>query len=130
MLAQHVLNWQVMDIGYWGGAADGNYTGGGGGSWPWAPAVDKWKWFDARRVTVVSDRWSRNKTDNLQAAFFNGDGYEAWENLWGCWNGITPRDGAASPCRATTAMVVKSISGLRWRAMESRCSATPNHGRA
>ena len=89
------LNWQVMDIGYWGGAADGNYTGGGGGSWPWAPAVDKWKWFDARRITVVSDRWSRNKTDNLQAAFFNGDGYEAWENLWGCWNGITPRDGAA-----------------------------------
>ena len=63
------LNWQVMDIGYWGGSV-GNYTGGGGGAWPWAPAVDKWKWFDARRITVVSDRWNTNKTDNLQAAFF------------------------------------------------------------
>ena len=94
------LNWQVMDIGYWGGSV-GHYTGGGGGAWPWAPAVDKWKWFDARRVTVVSDRWNRNKTDNLQAAFFNGDGYESWENLWGCWNGITERDGAALRRTAT-----------------------------
>ena len=75
------LNWQVMDIGYWGGSG-GHYTGGGGGDWPWAPAVDRWKWFDARRVTVVSDRWSRNKTDNLQAAFFNADAYGSWENLY------------------------------------------------
>eukprot|EP00937_MAST-01D_sp_MAST-1D-sp2_P003880 g3880.t1 len=89
------LNWQVMDIGYWGGSADGNYTGGGGGDWPVAPSVDKWKFFDPRRVTVVSDRWNKNKTDNLQAAFFNGDAYEAWENVWGCWNGITERDSAA-----------------------------------
>eukprot|EP01045_Picozoa_sp_COSAG04_P003155 COSAG04_NODE_126_length_24619_cov_8.688132_7_plen_143_part_00 len=31
------LNWQTMDIGYWGGST-GHYTGGGGGSWPFAPA--------------------------------------------------------------------------------------------
>lgn len=54
-----------MDIGYWGGML-GNYTGGGGGDWSFAPAVDKWKWLDSRRVTVLSDRWSRNKTDILQ----------------------------------------------------------------
>ena len=36
--------------------------------------------------------WSRDKTDNLQDAFFNGVGYESWENVWGIWNGITPRD--------------------------------------
>ena len=60
------LNWQSMDIGYWGGSM-GTYTGGGGGDWPFAPAVDKWKWFDRRRTTVVSDRWNKNKTENLQA---------------------------------------------------------------
>ena len=62
----HSLNWQTFDIGYWGGSV-GRYTGGGGGDWPFAPAVDKWKWLDTRRVTVVSDRWAKNKTDNLQA---------------------------------------------------------------
>ena len=71
------LNRQVMDIGYWGGSI-GNYTGGGGGSWPLAPGTDKWKFLDPRRVTVVSDRWAKNKTDNLHAAYFNADAYEAW----------------------------------------------------
>jgi hypothetical protein len=40
----------------------------------------------------VCDRWNRDKTDNLQYAFFNGVGYESWENMWGIWNQITPRD--------------------------------------
>jgi formylglycine-generating enzyme required for sulfatase activity len=43
----------------------------------------------------VSDRWARNKTDDLQYAFFNGVGYVSWENVWGIWNGITPRDAEA-----------------------------------
>ena len=88
------LNWEAMDMGYWGGAL-GHYTGGGGGDWPFAPAVDKWKLFDTRRITVVSDRWSKNKTNNLQAAFFNGAAYEAWEDVWSLWNQLTPRDGEA-----------------------------------
>ena len=37
----------------------------------------------------ISDRWNRDKTDDLQFAFFNGVGWEAWENIWGIWNGIT-----------------------------------------
>ena len=43
----------------------------------------------------VCDRWARDKTDDLQSAFFNGVGYESWENVWGIWNGITPRDAEA-----------------------------------
>ena len=43
----------------------------------------------------VCDRWNKDKTDNLQAAFFNGVGYETWENIWGIWNGITERDAEA-----------------------------------
>jgi len=43
----------------------------------------------------VCDRWKRDKTDNLQYAFFNGVGYESWENVFGIWNGIIPRDAEA-----------------------------------
>ena len=43
----------------------------------------------------VCDRWDKDKTDDLQAAFFNGVGYETWENIWGIWNGITARDAEA-----------------------------------
>jgi formylglycine-generating enzyme required for sulfatase activity len=49
----------------------------------------------------ISDRWNRNKTDDLQFAFFNGVGWESWENIWGIWNGITPRDGEATRRMAT-----------------------------
>ena len=58
--------------------------------------MDKWKWFEPRHMTNVCDRWNRNKTDNLQAAFLNGIGYETWENVWQMWNMITERDGEAS----------------------------------
>src|ERR1700732_2570368 len=40
----------------------------------------------------ICRRWGRDKTDDLQYAFFNGVGYETWENIWGIWNQITPRD--------------------------------------
>ena len=49
----------------------------------------------------ISDRWKRDKTDNLQFAFFNGVGWESWENIWGIWNGITPRDAEATRRVAT-----------------------------
>ena len=43
----------------------------------------------------ISDRWQRDKTYDLQYAFFNGVGIETWENIWGIWNGMTPRDAEA-----------------------------------
>ena len=48
----------------------------------------------------VCERWATDRTDGLQSAFFNGVGYESWENVWGVWNQLTramPRPCAASP---------------------------------
>ena len=36
-------------------------------------------------------RWARDHTNGIQQAFFNGAGFESWENVWGIWNGITER---------------------------------------
>ena len=68
---------------------------------PFAPLVDKYKWLETRHMVNISDRWNRDKTDDLQFAFFNGVGWESWENIWGIWNGITPRDGEATRRVAT-----------------------------
>lgn len=54
--------------------------------------VDKYKWLEPRHMTNISDRWQRDKTIDLQYAFFNGVGMETWENIWGIWNGMTQRD--------------------------------------
>jgi formylglycine-generating enzyme required for sulfatase activity len=59
---------------------------------PFTPLVDKYKWLEPRHMVNISDRWNRDKTSDLQFAFFNGVGWESWENIWGIWNGITPRD--------------------------------------
>lgn len=69
--------------------------------YPFTPLVDKYKWLEPRHMVNISDRWNRDKTRNLQFAFFNGVGWESWENIWGIWNGITPRDGEATRRVAT-----------------------------
>jgi len=76
------LSWNVLSWGYW---------------WPYqpAPAVDRYKFIEPRHLTHVCDRWAHDRTDMLQYAFFNGDGYESWENVWGIWNQVTPRDAEA-----------------------------------
>ncbi len=56
------------------------------------PAVAKFKWLEPRHMINVENRWSRDRTNDLQYVFFNGVGYNAWENIWGIWNGLTPRD--------------------------------------
>ena len=79
--ADEMLMWNNQSWGYW--------------KYPFAPLVSKLKWLEPRHMINVCDRWARDKTDNLQAAFFNGVGYESWENIWGIWNQITPRDAEA-----------------------------------
>ena len=82
MLAYNNMSW-----GYW--------------KYPFTPLISEAKLIEPRHMVHVSDRWNRSKTDDLQFAFFNGVGYEAWENVWGIWNGFTPR-GAETIRRVTT----------------------------
>jgi gamma-glutamyl hercynylcysteine S-oxide synthase len=65
------------------------------------PEIYRYKWLETRHMANISDRFNRNKTDDLQVAFFNGVGWESWENVWGIWNGITPRDAEATRRVAT-----------------------------
>lgn len=80
------LGWNVMSWGYF--------------EYPYAivnPAVHvaKFKWLEARHMVHVNDRWNRHREEMLQFAFFNGTGFESWENVWGIWNGLTERDAEA-----------------------------------
>jgi formylglycine-generating enzyme required for sulfatase activity len=81
-LAWNVMSWGQYDFGF-------------------VPKVDRYRWLEPRHIVNISDRWNRSKTDDLQYAFFNGEGWESWENIWGIWNGITPRDGEATRRVAT-----------------------------
>jgi formylglycine-generating enzyme required for sulfatase activity len=85
--SDEALAWNVMTWGQY--------------QFPFVPEVDKYKWLETRHMVNISDRWARSKTDDLQFAFFNGVGWESWENVWGIWNGITERDGEATRRMAT-----------------------------
>lgn len=87
--SDEALAWNVMT---WG-----QYTQ----QFSFVPGVDRFRWLEPRHMVNISDRWNRSKTDDLQYAFFNDEGWESWENIWGIWNGITPRDGEATRRMAT-----------------------------
>ena len=72
------LAWNNMSWGYW--------------KYPFVPMISLYKWLESRHMVNVCNRWARDKTDDLQYAFFNGVGYESWENIWGIWNQIDERD--------------------------------------
>ena len=59
------------------------------------PPVSKLKWLEPRHMTNTENRWGRERTNDFHYIFFNGTGYNAWENIWGIWNQLTPRDAAA-----------------------------------
>lgn len=63
-----------------------------GTPYPFIPMVNKNKWMEPRHTVNLTDRFTRDKTDSLQHAFFNGEGYASLENLWGFWYGNTPHD--------------------------------------
>jgi iron(II)-dependent oxidoreductase len=80
--SDEALSWNVMTWGQY--------------SFPFTPMVDRYKWLETRHMVNISDRWNTDKTSDLQFAFFNGVGWESWENVWGIWNGINPRDAEAT----------------------------------
>ncbi len=80
--SDEALAWNVMTWGQY--------------NFPFIPMVDRFKWLESRHMVNISDRWNTDKTDDLQYAFFNGIGWESWENIWGIWNGIPPRDAEAT----------------------------------
>jgi formylglycine-generating enzyme required for sulfatase activity len=80
--SDEALSWNVMNWGQY------NFL--------FVPMVDRFKWLETRHMVNISDRWAQDKTDDLQYAFFNGVGWESWENVWGIWNGINPRDAEAT----------------------------------
>ena len=57
--------------------------------------VSQAKWMEPHHTVLVTDRFTRDKTDSLQHAFFNGQGYAVLENLWGFWYGMNPNDAEA-----------------------------------
>jgi len=78
------LAWNNLTWGYW--------------KYPFVPMISKYKWLEPRHMVNVCDRWNRDKTSNLQYAFFNGVGYESWENIWGnLESDYSPRRRGAAP---------------------------------
>ena len=93
--ADEAVLWNNMSWGYW--------------KFSFVPMLSRYKWLEPRHMVNVCDRWNRSKTDNLQFAFFNGVGYESWENIWGIWNQITPRDAEAL---RRVAKIERAFAGL------------------
>jgi len=85
--SDEALSWDVMNWGQY--------------QFPFIPMVDRYKWIETRHMVNISDRWALDHTNDLQFAFFNGVGWESWENVWGIWNGINPRDAEATRRVAT-----------------------------
>lgn len=97
------IGWNLMNWGQYGG------------QFTFAPGVDRFRWLEPRHMVNISDRWNRSKKDDLQFAFFNGEGWESWENIWGIWNGITPRDGEATRRMATLERgVTQFLNSSQW----------------
>ncbi len=72
-----------------------NYSSWGYWHDQFAPSVSRYKWLEPTHMVHLCARWSHDHTDDLQEAFFNGIGFESWENVWGIWNQFTPRDAEA-----------------------------------
>jgi len=81
LAADEMLAYDNMSWGYW--------------TYDFVPSVSRYKWLESRHMVNMCNRWAHDHQDDLQQAFFNGLGFESWENIWGIWNQMTPRDAEA-----------------------------------
>ena len=109
--SDEMLAWNTQSWGYW--------------TYPLIPPVSRYKWLETRHMVNICDRWSRDKTNHLQFAFFNGAGFESWENIWGIWNQMTPRDAEALRRIAT---IERKFAGLLASAGWEPHTPTLQHG--
>lgn len=81
----------------WGYYSNGSDSSGIEPTFDDAPLVSLQKWLSYRgnHMVNMNERWGHNRFGPLQNAHFNGVGYESWEDIWGIWNGVTPRAGEA-----------------------------------
>lgn len=88
------------------------------------PIVVKLKWLEPRHLVQIENRWSRDRLHDLQHAFFNGIGYVAWENVFGCVNLFTDRDAEALRRVATVQRrFADLLTGSGWRPYEHTLQA-------
>ena len=73
------------------------------------PLVSTYKWLEPRHMVHVAPRWGRDKTHDLQFAFFNGTGFLGFENIWGIWNGLGARDREALRRTATIQRALRAL---------------------
>jgi formylglycine-generating enzyme required for sulfatase activity len=88
------------------------------------PPVAKFKWLEPRHMINYENRWGRDRNHDLQYIFFNGIGYNAWENVWGIWNQLTPRD--AETLRRIAAVerqFAPAMVAMDWRPYEHTLQA-------
>ena len=82
-----MLQWNQTSWGYFWSTSDT-------AAYDFQPGVCIYKWFEPRHQVFVTNRWATSRMSDLQYAFFNGLGYNAWEDVWGVWNPVVPRDAA------------------------------------
>jgi len=84
------LSYNTMSWGYWTPGARSQERNN------IPPLVSMYKAVTkGKHMTHLTERWAQHHEDGIQQSFFNGAGFESWENVWGIWNGITERDGEA-----------------------------------
>jgi gamma-glutamyl hercynylcysteine S-oxide synthase len=102
-----------------------NLSWGEGWKHEFLPPVSRDKWLETRHMVNIVNRWAHDRNDDLQQAFFNGIGYVSWENIWGIWNGMTPRDGEAL---RRTAAIERTLGPLLNSPQWEPYSATEHFG--
>ena len=110
------IYWHTLGWGYWEFVTH-------------VPLVDRYKFLThGKYMTHTCDRWALNKTDLLQPSWFNGAGFESWENIFGTWNGLSPRDGEATRRMATMSRFLSGEAHvLRSRGWVPHCPDTVQH---